>query len=232
MTSRPQSSVLIVDDDPEVRTVVSWQLEADGFQVFEAPDAGSALVKVGSPGVDIVILDLSLPDRDGLETLQSIRKEGDLPVIILTGRGAEADRIRGLDLGADDYVVKPFSPRELSSRISSVLRRSRVDRAATIVHGELTIDGARREVVADSRLIPLSPTEFNLLHFLATSSGRAFTKAELLHEVWRSKPEWQTDRTVIQHVYRIRRKLGEEYGDAVVTVGGGGYMFDPSRMER
>jgi DNA-binding response OmpR family regulator len=232
MTVQQQSCVLIVDDDPEVRTVVSWQLEADGYLVQEAPDAGSAAGMIGTPGVDLVVLDLSLPDGDGLDTLRFIRRESDLPVIILTGRGAETDRIRGLDLGADDYVVKPFSPRELSSRVRSVLRRSRADRAAAVVHGPLSIDGGRKEVCRDDQVIPLTPTEFSLLHFLATSPGQSFTKAELLREVWRSKPEWQSDRTVIQHVHRLRSKLGDECDVAIVTVAGGAYMFDPERMRR
>lgn len=125
MTVQQQSCVLIVDDDPEVRTVVSWQLEADGYLVQEAPDAGSAAGMIGTPGVDLVVLDLSLPDGDGLDTLRFIRRESDLPVIILTGRGAETDRIRGLDLGADDYVVKPFNARELTARVRKLLERSR-----------------------------------------------------------------------------------------------------------
>jgi two-component system phosphate regulon response regulator PhoB len=225
-----QSSVLVVDDDPEVRTVVAWQLEADGFAVRDAPDAASALEMVAEPGIDLIVLDLSLPDADGLDALRAIHRMRPLPIIILTGRGAEADRIRGLDLGADDYVVKPFSPRELSSRIRSVLRRSGADRHASVAYGPFEIDGHRRLVTHHGAVISLTPIEYKLLHFLATSPGQAFTRAELLHEVWRSQPDWQSERTVIQHVYRLRSKLGPSAGAALVTVPGGGYLFDPDRI--
>ena len=228
------SRVLVVDDDQRVRTMVSWQLEADGFAVTEADDGAAALAQIERDRPDLVVLDLSLPGIGGLDVLRRVREaEGTaapLPVIVLSGRSGETDRIIGLDLGADDYLVKPFSPGELAARVRSVLRRSRPGTAAARPAEGLWVDEASRDVTLDGRPVDLTAKEFDLLAFLARHPRRVFTRAQLLQHVWGSAPGWQGEATVTEHVHRLRQKLGAcgDGGRPIVrTVRGVGYRMEP-----
>ena len=228
------SRVLVVDDDQRVRTMVSWQLEADGFAVTEAGDGADALAQIERDRPDLVVLDLSLPGIGGLDVLRRVREaEGTappLPVIVLSGRSGETDRIIGLDLGADDYLVKPFSPGELAARVRSVLRRSRPGPVPVRPGAGLWVDEASRDVTLDGRQVDLTAKEFDLLAFLVRHPRQVFTRAQLLQHVWGSAKGWQGEATVTEHVHRLRQKLGPG-GDGgrpiVQTVRGVGYRMEP-----
>ncbi|MFW0794008.1 response regulator transcription factor [Gordonia sp. CPCC 205515] len=221
-------SLLVVDDDSRVRTVVSWQLESEGYQVFEAGDGNAAWQRILDLRPDLVVLDISLPGVSGLDLLRRLREAGDsTPVVILSGRSGEGDRILGLDLGADDYLVKPFSPGELAARVRSVLRRSggqAMSPPATADQPGLHLDPATRDVTLDGQPVPLTAREFDLLAFLAGHPQQVFTRAQLLEQVWVSSSGWQSEATVTEHVHRLRAKLGARY---LVTVRGVGYRWKP-----
>jgi two-component system phosphate regulon response regulator PhoB len=225
-----QHRVLVVDDDEQVRTLVSWQLEAEGFTVTGAADGAVALSAVEADPPDLVVLDLSLPAVDGLDVLTRLRRSSAIPVIVVTGRGGETDRIVGLDLGADDYLVKPFSPGELAARVRSVLRRVLPEPPSDrLVFGALDIDVRTRDVRVGGSAVDLTAKEFDLLAFLARSPRRVFTRAQLLERVWGSATQWQDGATVTQHVHRLRQKLEAEPGKPIWlrTVRGVGYRFEP-----
>ena len=222
------ASVLVVDDEPMVREVVERYLRRDGFAVTTAADGAEALGLIASGRPDMVVLDLMLPSVNGLQVLDEVRQTSDVPVILLTARGDEGDRVLGLELGADDYVTKPFSARELTARVKSVLRRSSSppEQAATVLtFGPLTIDGRSRTVTLGGTPIELTRREFDLLGFLANSPGQVFSRAQLLDHVWDSAPEWQDPSTVTVHVRRIRTKLGPQ-APQIATVWGVGYRFE------
>ncbi len=222
--------VLVVDDEPMVREVVSRYLEQDGFRVDTAADGGEALGKLRSRLPDLVVLDVMLPTVGGLDVLTEVRKETDVPVILLTARSDETDRVLGLELGADDYVVKPFSPRELTARVRSVLRRAAPrQQEERLEFEDLVIDLAAREVTAHARSVDLTAKEFDLLAFLAASPRQVFSRAQLLDHVWESSPEWQDPATVTVHVRRIRQKIeaDPQHPRWIVTVWGVGYRFEP-----
>jgi DNA-binding response OmpR family regulator len=224
--------VLVVDDEPTVREVVQRYLERDGYLVRVAEDGHAALAAAGSWAPDLIVLDLMLPGLDGLEVCRRIREAGGTPVIILTAKGYEADRIVGLELGADDYVVKPFSPRELVARVRSVLRRANgpaARRPATLRAGDVLIDPASREVTVAGRPVLLTVREFDLLLFLARHPRQVFTRGQLLEQVW--EYAWFGDTsTVTVHVRRLREKIEEDASNPlrVQTVYGVGYRFVPS----
>jgi DNA-binding response OmpR family regulator len=224
--------VLVVDDEPTVRDVVVQYLRRDGHDVTEASDGDQALRLLDAQLPDLVVLDLMLPGVDGLEILRRLRATSDVPVIMLTALAEERDRVVGLELGADDYVVKPFSPRELAARVNGVLRRSTgrdTSPADVIEHGELRIDGRSREVHLRDRLVEMTPKEFDLLAYLAGSPRQVFSRADLLHAVWHSSPDWQDPATVTVHVRRIRNKIetDPEHPRWIATVWGVGYRFEP-----
>jgi DNA-binding response OmpR family regulator len=223
------SRVLVVDDDLEVRNVVRMALERLGCSVVDADSGEKALRVVEGSAIDLVVLDLGLPDMSGVEVLGRIRADSELPVIVLTARSSEPDRVLGLTLGADDYVAKPFSPRELAARVEAVLRRTRGGRRTTLEYGDLAIDLASHEVRVDGAVVGLTAREFELLRFLAESPRQVFTKAQLLNRVWNSAPGWQTEATVSEHVHRVRRKIevDPKHPRRLVTVRGTGYRFDP-----
>ncbi|TVR27170.1 MAG: DNA-binding response regulator [Ilumatobacter sp.] len=226
------SRVLVVDDEPTVRDVVVQYLRRDGHEVTEAVDGNQAIELLASSPPDLVVLDLMLPGVDGLEILRRLRATSDVPVIMLTALADERDRVTGLELGADDYVVKPFSPRELAARVNGVLRRSHGRDAPAddvIEHGGLRVDGRSREVYLDGRLIETTPKEFDLLAFLAAAPRQVFSRADLLREVWQSSPDWQDPATVTVHVRRIRNKIevDPEHPRWIATVWGVGYRFEP-----
>jgi DNA-binding response OmpR family regulator len=223
----------VVDDEPMVREVVCRYLELEGMRVHEAEDGTAALAWLASHRPDLVVLDVMLPGTDGLTLLRTLRADGDVPVILLTARAEEVDRVLGLELGADDYVVKPFSPRELAARVRTVLRRSGTgvpptDGQALDFDG-LRIDPGTREVVAGGSLVALTPREFDLLLTLARSPRQVFSRRQLLSLVWDSAPEYQDPATVTVHVGRLRQKLepDPEHPRWIATVWGVGYRFEP-----
>ena len=223
------TTVLVVDDEPMVRDVVSRYLERDGHRVVTAEDGESARGLIEREEPSLVLLDVMLPGRtDGLELCRWIRSTSDLPVILLTARVEETDRIVGLELGADDYVTKPFSPRELATRVKTVLRRARNGRPPQerVSAGSLEIDSAKREARRDGEPLSLTAKEFDLLWFLASNPNRVFSRDQLMSRVWGYSNALDTG-TVTVHVRRLREKLEEDPSDPrlLETVWGVGYRF-------
>lgn len=221
----------MVDDDEDVRALLSRYLEMEGYQVDEAADGTVAMRMVGERSPDLMLLDVMMPAPDGLDILTELRRTSNIPIILLTGRDFLADRVLGLKLGADDYVVKPFSPAEIAARISSVLRRSRVEPPATRLEFEgLSIDRATREVFVKGELVTTTPKEFDLLVFLASSPRQVFSREQLLEHIWQSSAAWQNPDTVTEHIRRLRRRIEEdpEHARWIATVWGVGYRFETS----
>ncbi len=223
--------VLVVEDDERVRQFLIRALEREGYEVEAVAGGNEALERQRSSPFDLVVLDLMLPDADGLDVLTEMRQVSFVPAIIVSGRAAEADRVLGLQSGADDYIVKPFSPRELAARVEAVLRRARTTEppASRLQFGDLEIDMASREVFVDGASVVLTRQEFDLLAELASRPRRACSREELLDWAWGSSAEYQDPATVTEHVRRLRIKLEDEAGSAahIVTVRGVGYRFDP-----
>jgi DNA-binding response OmpR family regulator len=223
--------VLLVEDDPSVSDVVRRYLEREGMVVKVISDGTTAVASALADPPDIVVLDLMLPGLPGLEVCRRLRGASAVPVVMLTALGEEADRVAGLELGADDYVTKPFSPRELTLRVLSVLRRGRepafpASRPELLVDGDLTVDVTARVASAGGRPLALTIREFDLLAFLLAHPRQAFTRADLLDHVW----GWSfgDQATVTVHVRRLREKLSSSgYDPHVVTVWGVGYRYDP-----
>lgn len=211
--------VLLVEDDPKMRSTISLYLEREGYEVATAEDGVRALEVARERGPHLVVLDLMLPRLDGLEVCRRLRETGGAAIMMVTARATEEDKLTGLDLGADDYVTKPFSPRELMARIRAVLRRASEDDVVTA--GAITVDRARREVRLGSDAVTVTPTEFRLLEVLVRTPGRTFTRQELVERALGEEYEG-LDRTVDVHVMNLRKKLGEA-GKAIVTVFGVGY---------
>jgi DNA-binding response OmpR family regulator len=224
------TTVLVVDDEPIVREVVVGYLQRDGYRTLEAADGDRAreLLERESPG--LVVLDVMLPGIDGLELCRWIRARSETPVILLTARGEETDRIVGLELGADDYVTKPFSPRELAARVRSVLRRSLSQPLAgeRLSFDGLVIDAQRREVLKRGSPLTLTAREFDLLWFLARHAGQVFSRDQLMDRVWGYQAALDTG-TVTVHVRRLREKLEDDpsHPERLQTVWGVGYRFVP-----
>jgi DNA-binding response OmpR family regulator len=213
--------ILLVEDDPKTRAMVELYLRREGYDVATAEDGVRALEVVREREPHLVVLDLMLPRLDGIEVCRALRESTRTAIIMVTARSTEDDKLAGLDLGADDYVTKPFSPRELMARIRAVLRRAADDDA--IEAGGITIDRLRREVRIAGEVIAVTPTEYRLLDALARSGGRTFTRQELVERAFGEDYEG-LDRTVDVHIMNLRRKLGDA-GKAVVTVFGVGYRF-------
>ncbi|MDO8108036.1 response regulator transcription factor [Isoptericola sp. b441] len=221
-------TVLVVDDEPHIRDVLRGYLTADGHRVLEAGTGEEALATLARDTVDLVLLDIMLPGIDGLETLRRVRTTSDVFVILVTARAEEVDTLVGLAVGADDYVTKPFSPREVAARVSAVLRRDRgpAPEADVIAHEGFVLDRARHEVSVDGTPVELSPLEFDLLAALAAAPGRVYSRAQLLRQVWGQ--DWFGDERVVDvHVRSIRSRLGDDANDPrfVATVRGVGYKF-------
>ena len=226
-----EARVLVVDDEPIVREVLTRYLEREGFAVDEAADGEAALMAFQRVRPDVVILDLMLPKVDGLEVFRRMRGPGSPAVIMLTAKGDETDRIVGLELGADDYVTKPFSPREVVARVRAVLRRVGGDESPSggpLRFGNVEIDGFRRVVRVRGGDIHLTPKEFDLLHLLASSPGVVFTRLQLLEQVWDFAWDGDTS-TVTVHIRRLREKIEVNPSEPrrLITVWGIGYRFDP-----
>ncbi len=222
--------VLVVDDEPMVREVVAAYLEREGYRVVEAADGAAALDVLAAGMPDLVVLDLMLPHVDGYEVMRRLRRTADVPVILLTARSEEPDRVLGLELGADDYLVKPFSPRELAARVRSVLRRARPQpEPVRLEYDELVVDVRSREVLVSGSAVDLTAREFDLLAYLAAAPRQVFSRGQLLEQVWDSSPDYQDPSTVTVHVRRIRQKIEADPQRPrwIVTVWGVGYRFEP-----
>ena len=227
------ATVLVVGDDETVREVVRRYLVRAGLRVLEAPDGAQALTIAGREAVDLVILDLMLPGVEGLDVCTRLRRTSQVPIVMLTALGEESDRVVGLEYGADDYVVKPFSPRELTLRVQRILQRA--NRSATplppaesseLTDGELRIDTRARTLHRAGTAVPLTAREFDLLAFLIANAGRVFSRADLLSRVW----DWSfgDESTVTVHVRRLREKIEDDPAEParIVTVWGVGYRYD------
>ena len=225
--------VLVVDDDPTVREVVVSYLRAAQHEVLEAADGESVATIMRDTPADLVVLDLMLPGIDGLEVCRRLRASSDVPVIMLTALGSETDRVVGLERGADDYVTKPFSPRELVLRVESVLRRAGErtrPEQGRLADGDLTVDLARHEATLAGRVLALTAREFDLLKFLVANPATAYSREELLQQVW----GWSfgDQSTVTVHVRRLREKIERDptMPERLVTVWGVGYRWEPQEV--
>jgi DNA-binding response OmpR family regulator len=222
--------ILVVDDEPELRHMIGRYLRAEGFDVEETADGPSALSRLHGSAVDLVLLDVGLPGVDGFEVLRTIRSRSDVAVIMLTARTEEVDRVVGLTVGADDYVTKPFSPRELVARIRAVLRRGRgagqPDSSEALTFKGITLDPTRREVHCDGAVVDLTALEFDLLSSLASAPGRVFTRRQLLERVW-GWDYFGTERVVDVHIGNLRKVLADDATNPrfIATVRGVGYKF-------
>ncbi len=220
-------TILVVDDEPNIVDLLRLYLEKEGYRVLAARDGPSALDVQGAEAPDLVVLDLMLPGIDGLEVCRRIRRTSDVPIVMLTARGEDLDVVVGLEVGADDYVAKPFHPRTLVARIRAVLRRAdggrRVVRPSTC--GSLTVDARRREADVGGRRLELRPREFDLLAALASEPGIVLTRDALLEDVWGTDFRGET-RTIDVHIGELRKKLGED-GPVIETVRGVGYRLLP-----
>ena len=219
--------ILVVDDEPKITQLVRDYLESAGFGVVTAGDGREALMRAQTERPDLVILDLGLPQLDGLDVTRSLRRDGDLPIIILTARDDETDRVIGLELGADDYVTKPFSPRELVARVRAVLRRRDRDLPDDVLRaGALTLDLPRMRLEVDGHPVELTATEFSLLAAMARQPGRVFTRSQLLDAIHGVAFE-SYERAIDVHVKNIRRKIEPEPHDPrhLLTVYGVGYRL-------
>jgi DNA-binding response OmpR family regulator len=229
-TIEPVATVLVVDDEPIVREVVVRYLEREGYATIEASDGEGARSLLERETPDLVVLDVMLPGTDGLELCRWIRGRSELPVIMLTARGEEADRIVGLELGADDYVTKPFSPRELAARVRTVLRRARAGASPTerIAFGDIELDAGTRDVRKGGAEVRLTAKEFDLLWFLASHPRRVFGRDQLMSRVWGYEAALDTG-TVTVHVRRLREKIEDDPSSPrhLQTVWGIGYRVVP-----
>jgi two-component system alkaline phosphatase synthesis response regulator PhoP len=229
VTSKAQV-VLIVEDEPSIASFVSLYLKNAGYAVKAVASGSEALAEVESEEPALVVLDLMLPDMDGIEVCRRIRQRRDIPILMLTARDEDVDKIIGLEVGADDYMTKPFNPRELVARVKSILRRSTPARATSesveIRHGDLHVDSGRREAHVGETEIQLAPKEFDLLWELLDHRGIVLTRDQLLERVWGYTFAGDT-RTVDVHVRQLRRKLGD--ASPIVTVWGVGYKVSPAR---
>jgi DNA-binding response OmpR family regulator len=230
VTASQAQTILVVEDEASIASFVSLYLKNAGYAVKAVPTGGDALTQVEAEQPALIVLDLMLPDMDGIEVCRRIRQRRDIPILMLTARDEDVDKIIGLEVGADDYMTKPFNPRELVARVKSILRRSapaqRDPESAQLRHGDLLVDSGRREVHVADEEIQLAPKEFDLLWELLDHRGLVLTRDQLLERVWGYTFAGDT-RTVDVHVRQLRRKLGD--ASPIVTVWGVGYKVAPAR---
>lgn len=224
-----KTKVLLVDDEKTLVKALKFNLEKEGFQVEEAFDGEEALEKALTVNPDIIILDLMLPGLDGFEVCREIRKKEEIPIIMLTAKGEDIDKVLGLELGADDYMTKPFNPRELVARMKAILRRSasrREEMRKQIRFGTLQIDLLKHRVSLKDREVDLTAKEFALLSFLASNAGRVYSRGQLLEQIW-GYNYYGDERTVDVHIRHLREKIEEDPGNPrmILTVWGSGYKF-------
>jgi DNA-binding response OmpR family regulator len=222
--------ILVVEDEPTLSATLKYNLERDGYTVWAAADGEAGLASARKNRPDLIVLDIMLPGLDGLEVCRILRKEMSVPVLMLTAKSEEIDKVVGLEIGADDYVTKPFSTRELLARIKALLRRAEThpdDRNETLSSGPITVDHRRRQAFRNSNALPLKPKEYDLLSFLMSNRGRAFTRDQLLNQIW-GYDFVGDSRTVDVHVRWLREKIEDEPSKPVrlITVRGVGYRFD------
>ena len=226
----PTPSILVVEDESSIASFVALYLKNAGYAVSTVATATEAMNQVAQEMPGLLVLDLMLPDIDGIEVTKRIRQTSDVPILMLTARDEDVDKIIGLEVGADDYLTKPFNPRELVARVKSILRRTTPDRrdleSETIEHGDLHVDAGRREVRVGEEEIQLAPKEFDLLWELLDHRGLVLTRDQLLERVWGYTFAGDT-RTVDVHVRQLRRKLGD--ASPIVTVWGVGYKVSPAK---
>jgi len=225
-----KGKILVADDEISIRQIVEARLKMAGYDVITAADGAEALELVKLEHPNLIVLDIMMPKMDGLQVCREVRKNMTIPIIMLTAKGDVIDRIQALELGADDYVVKPFSPRELEARIKAVLRRIVNDNAkqSVIKIENIAIDTGKRQVVRGDQKIKLTEMEFNLLELLASNPGRAYSRSEILHQVWGYRINQYSDTRVVDvHVSRLRSKLEKDPSDPelILTARGTGYMF-------
>ncbi len=228
-----QARILVIEDDPSICELITFHLEKEGYHVETAASGRTALTLFESSQPDLILLDLMLPEIDGLEVCRRIRKVSDVPIIMVTAKGQEDDRVRGLRVGADDYVTKPFSPRELVARIEAVLRRTRHDDEETqLWAGDLHLDRRRRRLRKGNEEIELTPKEFDLLALLMAHRGEPISRERLLEKVWGYEYMGGT-RTLDVHIRRLRQKIGDDPFNPryIETVHGVGYRIKESRVE-
>jgi two-component system, OmpR family, catabolic regulation response regulator CreB len=221
------SKVLIVEDEPAIADTIQYALETEGFATVVAATGQEALEMMEDDAIDLIILDIGLPDINGFELCKQIRQRSSLPIIFLTARNEEVDRVVGLEIGGDDYVVKPFSPRELTARVKAVLRRTQANNhEARSAPPVWTVDAAKRRIVYFGQSLDLSRTEYELLHIFINRPGRVFTREQLMASIWQ-EPEASMDRTVDAHIKNLRAKLKAVRPDLdpIVTHRGTGYAL-------
>jgi DNA-binding response OmpR family regulator len=224
------STILLVDDEESIQKLLTYPLERDGFRVVQAWDGEEALARFNEEDVDLVVLDIMLPKLDGIEVCKQLRAKSTVPIIMLTARDDELDKVLGLELGADDYITKPFSIREFRSRVRALLRRAAIGRPGPdddlIEAGPLTLDVARRHVEVRGRPVQLTYVEFELLRTLAAAPGRVFSRRMLLESLW-GDADYRDPRTIDVHVRHLREKLEQEPREPefIFTVRGVGYRF-------
>ena len=225
MSTVEKGTVVVVDDEPNIADLVGMYLEREGFRVLKAATGDAGLEAFRTHRPRLLVLDVGLPDIDGLEVCKRIRQGSQVPVIFLTARDSEVDRVLGLELGADDYLTKPFSPAELVARVKAVLRRVDQTAAPEVVQaGRVTVDGGRREVRVEDRPVEVTTKEFDLLRFLAERPGLALSRQQILDGVWGH--DWFGDaRTVDVHIAQVRKKVGDAV--TITTVRGVGYRLEP-----
>jgi DNA-binding response OmpR family regulator len=227
------STILLVDDEDSIQTLLTYPLERDGYRVVQSRDGEDALRRFADEDVDLVVLDVMLPRLDGLEVCKRLRSQSNVPIIMLTARGEELDKVLGLELGADDYITKPFSIREFRSRVRALLRRAAtphagVEREDVIERGELRIDLPRRTVQIRGQTVQLTFIEFEMLVILASSPGVVFTRRELLERL-RGGADYREPRTIDVHVRHLREKIERDPSnpELILTIRGAGYRFRP-----
>jgi len=224
------STILLVDDEESIQKLLTYPLERDGFRVVQAWDGEEALARFNEEDVDLVVLDVMLPKLDGIEVCKQLRAKSTVPIIMLTARDDELDKVLGLELGADDYITKPFSIREFRSRVRALLRRAAIGRPGPdddlIEAGPLTLDVARRHVEVRGKPVQLTYVEFELLRTLAAAPGRVFSRRMLLESLW-GDADYRDPRTIDVHVRHLREKLEQEPREPefIFTVRGVGYRF-------
>ena len=222
------SRILVVDDDPNIRELLRHFLEAQELEVSEAEDGKAALGLLKSVKVDLVVLDVMMPGLDGWTTCAEIKRRRDIPVLMLTAKGESAQKVKGFELGADDYVVKPFDPPELVARIKSLLKRFRAEASQSVQVGSLVLDRTRFEVQSGGEAIVLPRKEFALLFKLSASPGRTFTRDEIIRDVW-GESFRESERTVDVHVNRLRERFLEGCGFRITAIRGLGYRLEELR---
>jgi DNA-binding response OmpR family regulator len=225
-----QRTILIIEDDANTTALITLYCEREGFRTLPAADGISGLEKAGEERPDLIILDLMLPEMDGWEVCRRIRQASDVPIIMLTARGDEIDRVSGLSLGADDYVVKPFSPRELVERVKAVLRRTQrqlQEKGQILSHATLRLDLKKRRVSVNGVSVDLTPHEYRLLETLMTSPGRTYTRDELLERLYPMGDAVVIDRVVDVHIGKLRQKIEPHPSEPqyILTIRGIGYRF-------